>query len=78
MTVTVEGRKVTVHAKHEESTGGRKVHNEMTKSFDLPPTVNSHHVRSYIKDGSTLFIEAHLRDDLAGKIHLVPVTHKSF
>ncbi|XP_067929635.1 small heat shock protein p36-like isoform X3 [Watersipora subatra] len=78
VTVTVEGRKVTVHAKHEEDCGGRKVHNEMTKSFDLPPTVNAHNVRSYIKDGSTLFIEAHLRDDLAGKIHLVPVTHKSF
>ena len=75
--MTVEGRKVIVHAKHDEATGGRKVHNEMTKSFDLPPSVNPHHVRSYIKDGSTLFIEAHLRDDLAGKIHLVPVTHKS-
>ncbi|KAF6017033.1 hsp-25 [Bugula neritina] len=76
VSVSVEGRKVIVKAKHEENSGGRKVHNEMTKSFDLPPSVDSHHVRSYIKDGNTLYIEAQLRDDLAGKIHLVPVTHK--
>lgn len=76
VTVTVEGRKVVVRAKHDESTGGRKVHNEMTKSFDLPPSVDANNVRSYIKDGTTLYIEAHLRDDLVGKIHLVPVTHK--
>ena len=74
--VTVQGRKVTVNAKHDELVRGRKTHNEMTKSFDLPASVDPRHVRSYIKDGTTLHIEAHLRDDLSGKIHVVPVHHK--
>ena len=67
-----------VRAKHDEAYSGRKVHNEMTKSIDLPPSVDPMHVRSYIKDNDTLHIEAHLRDDLVGKIHVIPVSHKRF
>lgn len=67
---------MTVIAKHDESEEHRKVHKEMTKSFDLPATVDPQRVRSYIHDGDTLFVEAHLRDDLAGKIQVVPVTFK--
>lgn len=76
VSVTVEGRKVQIWAKHKEKGSGRSSFNEMRKSFDLPSTVDPSKVRSYVKDGHTLFIEASLRDDLQGTIQVVPVTRK--
>lgn len=73
--MSIEGKKVKVHAKHDEIARGKKTHNEMTKTFDLPSTVDARHIRSFINN-DTLYIEAHLRDNLVGKTHIVPVNHK--
>lgn len=64
-----------VHAKHDEVARGRKSHKEMTKVFDLPSYVDAHRVRSVINN-DTLYIEARLKDDMAGDTHIVPVEHK--
>lgn len=77
ITITVEGRKVKVHGKHiENKVGGRKTHNEFTKLFDLPSRVSPENVRSYIKDGHTLHIIAHLSGDIQGAVHFLPIKRK--
>lgn len=73
--VIVTGRKVKVHAKHVETTpGGRRIHNEFTKMFDLP--ANYQTVECYIKDGRSLYVVPYLRDDIEGSFVFVPIEKK--
>lgn len=71
----MNNRKVTVKGKHVESRiGGRKLHNEFTKMFDLPPKVDPTAVRCYIKEGHTLHVVAHLAEDICGAVHFLAIT----
>lgn len=76
VSISVQGHTVKVHAVHDENSAGRKVHNEMKKQFDLPPSVDPGKVRAYIKDGRTLFVEAAIRENLQGTIQVLPVRHE--
>ncbi|XP_062583348.1 heat shock protein 27-like [Saccostrea cucullata] len=55
---TMDGNKLTVHAKHEESDKGKKVYREFTRSYVLPESVDAGKLTSTLSSDGHLCIEA--------------------
>jgi HSP20 family molecular chaperone IbpA len=72
--VKSKDNQLTVHAKHVEETKGRKVHQEFTREYTLPDSVDPKTLKSHLTSDGILHIEAPVHEAIeAPKEVLIPI-----